>query len=121
MTPLRELYDLYCYPSPAKEERRQQLLAEIPTDARDEDNYGRTSLHIAAEFADREAIASLLNRGELTYVERIGNRRMVAGVICQPRYIEGIDSEGKVWSRIQVKSVSSFAYLYLFLSDRSNE
>ena len=63
MTPLRELYDLYCYPSPAKEERRQQLLAEIPTDARDEDNYGRTSLHIAAEFADREAIASLLNRG----------------------------------------------------------
>ena len=27
------------------------------------DNYGRTSLHIAAEFADREAIASLLNRG----------------------------------------------------------
>lgn len=63
MTPLRELYDLYCYPSPAKEERRRQLLAEIPTDARDEDNYGRTSLHIAAEFADREAIASLLNRG----------------------------------------------------------
>ena len=63
MTPLRELYDLYCYPSPAKEERRQQLLAEIPTDARDEDNYGRTSLHNAAEIADREAIASLLNRG----------------------------------------------------------
>lgn len=63
MTPLRELYDLYCYPNPAKEERRRQLLTEIPTDARDEDNYGRTSLHIAAEFADCEAIASLLDRG----------------------------------------------------------
>ena len=63
MIPLRELYDLYCYPNPAKEERRRQLLAEIPTDARDEDNYGRTSLHIAAEFADCEAIASLLDRG----------------------------------------------------------
>ncbi|MEI2986665.1 MAG: ankyrin repeat domain-containing protein [Alistipes inops] len=58
-----ELYDLYCYPNPAKEERRQQLLAEIPTDARDEENYGRTSLHLAAEFADCEAIASLLDRG----------------------------------------------------------
>ena len=63
MTPLRELYDLYYYPNPAKEERRRQLLAEIPTDARDEENYGRTSLHIAAEFADCEAIASLLDRG----------------------------------------------------------
>lgn len=63
MTPLRELYDLYCYPSPAKEERRRQLLAEIQIDARDEDNYGRTSLHLAAEFADCEAIASLLDRG----------------------------------------------------------
>ena len=63
MTPLRELYDLYYYPNPAKEERRRQLLTEIPTDARDEDNYGRTSLHIAAEFADCEAIASLLDRG----------------------------------------------------------
>lgn len=65
MTPLRELYDLYYYyyPNPAKEERRRQLLAEIPTDTRDEDNYGRTSLHIAAEFADCEAIASLLDRG----------------------------------------------------------
>ena len=63
MTPLRELYDLYYYPNPAKEERRQQLLAEIPTDARDGENYGRTSLHIAAEFADCEAIASLLDRG----------------------------------------------------------
>ena len=63
MTPLRELYDLYYYPNPAKEERRRQLLAEIPTDACDEDNYGRTSLHIAAEFADCEAIASLLDRG----------------------------------------------------------
>ena len=63
MTPLRELYDLYYYPNPAKEERRRQLLAEIPTGARDEDNYGRTSLHIAAEFADCEAIASLLDRG----------------------------------------------------------
>ena len=52
MTPLRELYDLYCYPNPAKEERRRQLLTEVPTDARDEENYGRTSLHIAAEFAD---------------------------------------------------------------------
>ena len=39
MTPLRELYDLYYYPNPAKEERRRQLLAEIPTDARDEENY----------------------------------------------------------------------------------
>ena len=63
MTPLRELYDLYCYPNPAKEERRRQLLTEIPTDARDEENYGRTSLHIAAEFADCEAIAALLDRG----------------------------------------------------------
>ena len=63
MTPLRELYDLYHDPNPAKEERRQQLLAEIPTDARDGENYGRTSLHIAAEFADCEAIASLLDRG----------------------------------------------------------
>ena len=63
MTPLRELYDLYYYPNPAKEERRRQLLTEIPTDARDEDSYGRTSLHIAAEFADCEAIASLLDRG----------------------------------------------------------
>lgn len=63
MTPLRELYDLYYYPNPAKEERRRQLLAEISTDARDEDNYGRTSLHIAAEFADCEAIASLLDHG----------------------------------------------------------
>lgn len=63
MTPLRELYDLYYYPNPAKEERRRQLLAEIPTDARDEENYGRTSLHIAAEFADCEAITSLLDRG----------------------------------------------------------
>ena len=63
MTPLRELYDLYYYPNPAKEERRRQLLAEIPTDARDEDNYGRTSLHIAAEFADCKAIALLLDRG----------------------------------------------------------
>ena len=63
MTPLRELYDLYYYPNPAKEERRRQLLAEIPTDARDEENYGRTSLHIAAEFADCEAIASQLDRG----------------------------------------------------------
>ena len=63
MTPLRELYDLYYYPSPAKEERRRQLLAEIPIDARDEENYGRTSLHLAAEFADCEAIASLLDRG----------------------------------------------------------
>lgn len=63
MTPLRELYDLYYYPNPAKEERRRQLLAEIPTDARDEENYGRTSLHLAAEFADCEAIASLLDRG----------------------------------------------------------
>ena len=36
---------------------------KIPIDARDEDNYGRTSLHIAAEFADCEAIASLLDRG----------------------------------------------------------
>ena len=44
MTPLRELYVLYYYPNPAKEERRRQLLTEIPTDARDEDNYGRTSL-----------------------------------------------------------------------------
>ena len=63
MTPIRELYDLYYYPNPAKEERRRQLLAEISTDARDEDNYGRTSLHIAAEFADCEAIASLLDHG----------------------------------------------------------
>ena len=63
MTPLRELYDLYCYPSPAKEGRRRELLAEIPTDARDENNYGRTSLHLAAEFADCEAIALLLDRG----------------------------------------------------------
>lgn len=63
MTPLRELYDLYYYPNPAKEERRRQLLAEIPTDACDEDNYGRTSLHIAAEFADCDAIAALLDRG----------------------------------------------------------
>lgn len=63
MTPLRELYELYRYPDVAKEECRRQLLAEIPTDARDEDNYGRTSLHIAAEFADCEAIASLLDRG----------------------------------------------------------
>ena len=54
---------LYYYPNPAKEERRRQLLAEISTDARDEDNYGRTSLHIAAEFADCEAIASLLDHG----------------------------------------------------------
>ena len=46
---------------------------------------------------------------ELTYVERFGNQRMVAGVLCQPRYIEGIDSEGRVWTRIQVKSVSSIA------------
>ena len=68
MTPLRELYDLYYYPNPAKEERRRQLLAEIPTDARDEENYGRTSLHIAAEFADCEAIASLLDRGKLLLV-----------------------------------------------------
>ena len=63
MTPLRELYDLYCYPTPAKEERQHELLMKIPIDARDEDNYGRTSLHIAAEFADCEAIASLLDRG----------------------------------------------------------
>ena len=63
MTPLRELYDLYCYPAPAKEARRHELLLEIPIDARDEENYGRTSLHIAAEFADCEAIASLLDRG----------------------------------------------------------
>ena len=63
MTPLRELYDLYYYPNPAKEERRHELLMKIPIDARDEDNYGRTSLHIAAEFADCEAIASLLDRG----------------------------------------------------------
>ena len=63
MTPLRELYDLYYYPNPAKEERRRQLLAEIPTDVRDEENYGRTSLHLAAEFADCAAIASLLDRG----------------------------------------------------------
>lgn len=63
MTPLRELYDLYYYPNPTKEERRRQLLAEIPTDARDEDNYDRTSLHIAAEFADCDAIAALLDRG----------------------------------------------------------
>ena len=38
MTPLRELYDLYRYPNASKEERRRQLLAEIPTDTRDEDN-----------------------------------------------------------------------------------
>ena len=63
MTPLRELYDLYCYPAPAKEAHRHELLMKIPIDARDEDNYGRTSLHIAAEFADCEAIASLLDRG----------------------------------------------------------
>ena len=63
MTPLRELYDLYRYPKQANEWRRHELLTEIPTDARDEDNYGRTSLHIAAEFADCEAIASLLDRG----------------------------------------------------------
>ncbi len=63
MTPLRELYDLYCYPSPAKEARRHELLMNIPIDARDEENYGRTSLHIAAEFADCETIASLLDRG----------------------------------------------------------
>ena len=63
MTPFRELYDLYCYPAPAKEARQHELLLEIPTDARDEDNYGRTSLHIAAEFADCEAIVSLLDRG----------------------------------------------------------
>ena len=63
MTPLRELYDLYCYPAPAKEAHRHELLMKIPIDARDEDNYGRTSLHIAAEFADCEAIASQLDRG----------------------------------------------------------
>ena len=62
MTPLRELYDLYCYPNPAKEERRRQLLTEIPTDARDEENYGRTSLHIAAEFADCEGMEKACRR-----------------------------------------------------------
>lgn len=52
MTPLRELYELYRYPDVAKEARRRELLAGIPTDARDEDNEARTSLHVAAEFAD---------------------------------------------------------------------
>ena len=63
MTPLRELYELYRYPDVAKEARRRELLAGIPTDARDEDNEARTSLHVAAEFADREAITSLIGRG----------------------------------------------------------
>ena len=74
MTPLRELYDLYYYPNPAKEERRRQLLAEIPTDARDEENYGRTSLHIAAEFADCEAIGCCWNAVR-TFRVRLAARR----------------------------------------------
>lgn len=86
MTPLRELYDLYYFPNPAKEERRRQLLAEIPTDTRDENNYGRTSLHIAAEFADCEAIASLLDRDEEghTPLFRLASRRSRVSTLEEP-------------------------------------
>lgn len=63
MTPLRELYEYYNYPKAATEERRRALLEEIAPDERDEDNGGRTSLHLAAEFADTEAIAQLAVRG----------------------------------------------------------
>ena len=63
MTPLRELYEYYNYPKAATEERRRALLEEIAPDERDEDNGGRTSLHLAAEFADTEAIAQLAARG----------------------------------------------------------
>lgn len=93
MTPLRELYDLYYYPNPAKEERRRQLLAEIPIDARDEENYGRTSLHITAEFADCEAIASLLDRGAgvndrdeegHTPLFRLASRRSWVSILEEP-------------------------------------
>lgn len=61
MTPLRELYDLYRYPNASKEERRLTLLASIPVDAPDEED-GCTVLHLAAEFADCDAIAALLDR-----------------------------------------------------------
>ena len=70
MTPLRELYDLYYYPNPAKEERRRQLLAEISTDARDEDNYGLPSpLHAehGARRAPSDASFALNSSGRKTH------------------------------------------------------
>ena len=84
MTPLRELYELYRYPDVAKEARRRELLAEIPTDARDEDNEARTSLHVAAEFADREAITSLIGRGaEVNARDAAGRTPLLCLALCR--------------------------------------
>ncbi|KAK8819453.1 hypothetical protein WA556_002443, partial [Blastocystis sp. ATCC 50177/Nand II] len=87
--------------SPLAPAKRRNLVVNYPS---------IDTQHVQSRVYNHEMVQ---RKPELTYVERIGNRRMVAGVICQPRYIEGIDSEGKVWSRIQVKSVSSFALPHL--------
>ena len=51
-----------------------------------------------------------LPQPSLQYVERIGKPRLVAGAVMQPRYIEGVDEEGRVHSRIQVRSVVSHPF-----------
>lgn len=51
-----------------------------------------------------------VSQPSLQYVERIGKPRLVAGAVMQPRYIEGIDEEGRVHSRIQVRSVVSHPF-----------
>ena len=49
------------------------------------------------------------NTGEkqssLHYIERLGKPRIVAGAVMQPRFIEGVDENGTIRSRIQVRSV----------------
>ena len=68
-------------------------------------DFGTVDVRNVRSRVYEDTYQNSVNQLNLTYVERIGNPRVVAGAITKPRYMEGIDQNGVVRSRIQIRSV----------------